>query len=208
MSGRSPAAGDYWRVLASRRMCRAFTSDPVAPADLDRVLRAAFRGPSAGNTAGLDLLVLRDATVAEYWDVTLPPEQRAGFRWPGLLAAPVLIVPVVDPAAYVERYGRPDKAATGLGSSPAAWHVPYWFVDGGAAVMAMLLSAEALGLGALFFGQFAHEEAVAARFGIPSGRRALGTLALGYPAPTGRVPSRSARGGRPDWQDHTHTDRW
>jgi nitroreductase len=195
-------------VLASRRMCRDFRDDPVPAPTLDAVLAAAFRGPSAGNTAALDLVVLSGADTARYWDVTLPADRRATFRWPGLLRAPVLVVAVVDPSAYVERYRRPDKAATGLGRSVAAWPVPYWFVDGGAAVMAMLLAAEAAGLGALLFGQFHHEAEVLAALGVPEGRRSLGTVALGVPAPAGRAPSASGRAGRPDPAAHVHRSRW
>lgn len=189
-------------------MCRDYTDEPIGGADLDLILRSAFRGPSAGNTSSLDLVVLRGDSVGEYWDVTLPADRRPTFPWPSLLRAPVLVIPVVNPGAYVERYSQADKAATGLGESVDAWPVPYWFVDGGAAVMAMLLTAESLGLGALFFGQFDHEPAVSDRFGIPSGRRSLGTLALGHPAPDGRNPSRSATRGRPDWYAHSHLGRW
>lgn len=195
-------------VLASRRMCRDFLRDEV-PADLlDRVLRAAFRGPAAGNSAALDLVVLRGSDAARYWDVTLPAPRRASFPWPGLLHAPVLVIPIVDPAAYVERYSQPDKASTGLGGGADRWPVPYWWVDGGAAVMAMLLAAEAAGLGALLFGQFDHEPAVAEAFGIPEGRRAIGTVALGWPAPGGRKPSASARRQRPDPVSRIHPGGW
>lgn len=198
----------FWRTLGSRRMCRDFEPTELSPDLVSTVARAAFRGPSAGNTAGLDLLVLTDGGVDDYWDVTLPADRRNGFRWPGLLSAPVLIIPVVDPEAYVERYGRDDKSRTGLGGSTESWPVPYWSIDGGAAVMSILLAAEALGLGALFFGQFEHESGVRDRFGIPDGRRALGTIAIGYATSKGRTPSVSAKPGRPSWTDHTFTNRW
>jgi nitroreductase len=187
-------------------MCRSFRDDPVPDDVLERVLAAAFRGPAAGNTWGIDLLVLRDAETRAYWGVTLPDPE--GFTWPGLVRAPVLVIPVVDPGAYVARYGEADKVASGLGAGEHAWTVPYWWVDGGAAVMAMLLAAEGEGLGALFFGQFEHEPAVATRFAIPEGHRSLGTIALGWPADEGRDPSRSAVRGRPDPRDFTHHGRW
>ncbi|MFZ4516760.1 MAG: nitroreductase family protein [Microthrixaceae bacterium] len=202
------ARPDLTEVLTSRRMCRDFLPEPVPPAVRERVLAAAFRGPAAGNTHALDLVVLEGDDTARYWDVTLPAPRRAAFRWPGLLLAPLLVVPYVDPAAYVERYARADKAATGLGDAAEDWPVPYWFVDGGAAVMAVLLAAEAEGLGALFFGQFGHEAAVRSALGVPDGRRALGTLALGRPAPGGRAPSRSATAGRPAAAQHLHHARW
>lgn len=173
-----------------------------------RIAAAATRAPSAGNTWALDLLVLTGDDAARYWDLTLPPARRAGFAWPGLLAAPVLLVPYVEPAAYVRRYAEGDKAATGLGDGEGRWSVPYWWVDGGAAVMAVLLAAEAEGLGALFFGQFDHEAAVTRAFGVPPDRRALGTVAVGHPRPGGRHRSDSARRGRPAAGDRLHRGRW
>lgn len=196
------------RLLARRRMCRDFRSDPVAADDLDRILAAALRAPSAGNTAALDLVVLVGAEVEDYWATTLAPDRRDGFAWPGLLAAPVLILPYVDPGAYVARYGESDKAASGLDSGEDAWPVPYWWVDGGGAVMAMLLAADSLGLGALFFGQFDHEAALARRFGVPSSERALGTIALGHPGPDAARRSASARRGRPAIDEVVHRGRW
>jgi nitroreductase len=189
-------------------MCRDFLADPVAPEVLDRILETGFHAPSAGNTAALDLLVLQGDATAAYWDLTLPPARRGGFRWPGLLRAPVLVVPYVDPDAYLSRYARVDKASRGLSASIDDWPVPYWFVDGGAAAMAVLLAAEAEGLGALLFGQFDHEPAVRDCFGVPGRLRALGTLALGWPAPGGRRPSASAARGRPSSEERIHLDRF
>jgi nitroreductase len=201
-------ATTFDRLLAQRRMCRDFTEEPVDGDELDRVLAAALRAPSAGNTAALDLVVLVGAQVDDYWATTMAPERRSGFAWPGLLSAPVLILPYVDPGAYVVRYGESDKARSGLGAGEDAWSVPYWWVDGGAAVMAMLLAADAGGLGALFFGQFDHEAALARRFGVPPTRRALGTIALGHPGPDAARRSASARRGRPSIAEVVHRGGW
>ena len=197
----TPTDGDRARtfesVLASRRMCRDFDPRPLDGSLLDPVLAAATRAPAAGNTAAIALLVLRGGDVPRYWDVTLSEQRRATFPWPGLLSAPVLVVPYVEPGRYVERYAEPDKVRSGLGEGESAWSVPYWWVDGGAAVMALLLAAEAAGLGALLFGQFEHEPAVRREFGVPESQRALGTVALGHPTLGGSRPSRSAARGRP-----------
>lgn len=199
------AAPTFADVLSRRRMCRDFLADPLPDDVVDSVASAAFRGPSAGNTPGLEIVVLRGERVGDYWDTTLEPAARTDFPWPGLLRAPVLVVPYVDPGAWVRRYAEADKAHTGLGTAEEDWSVPYWWVDGGAAVMAMLLSAEAAGIGALFFGQFDHEAAVARLLGVPSPHRALGTLALGHPRPGGRNVSASAARERPV---RVHRDRW
>ena len=147
----------------------------------------------------------RDQTAA-YWEVTLAAERRDSFPWPGLLDAPVLLVLWVDPAAYVARYGEPDKAHTGLGVGVDAWPVPYWFVDGGAAAQTVLLAASDLGLGALLFGLFEHEDAVRTRFGVPDGRRAVGTIALGHRR--AERSSQSANRRRPALDTVIHRGGW
>ena len=116
-------------VVANRRMVRAFETSPVPSDVLDRILDLARRVPAAGNTQGLDLVVLEGEQTQRYWDASLPTDRRAAFPWPRLLDAPVLIIPVSWPAAYVERYGEHDKARTGLGESEESWSVPYWYVD-------------------------------------------------------------------------------
>jgi len=188
-------------------MTRAFLPTPVESAVIDRLIDRARRAPSAGNTASTEFLVLDSpSSVSAYWDTTLSDERREVFPWPQLLDAPVLVVPFVDPSAYVARYAEPDKAHTGLGDSVGAWPVPYWFVDGGAAVMSLLLAAEAEGLGALLFGLFEHETAVRTRFGVPESLRAVGAVALGLAAPD--RPSASGARPRVDISEIVHRSSW
>jgi nitroreductase len=161
-------------ALRRRRMVRAFGADPVPPALVDRLIDLARRAPSAGHTQPWAFVVLEGAQTARLWDVTLPAGRRAGFRWQGLLDAPVVIVPLVSPAAYADRYAEPDKRATGLG--------------------------------ALLFGLFGHEAAVRASLGVPQGWRALGAVALGWPAPD--APGRSAARPRPPLESVIHRGGW
>lgn len=194
-------------VVRRRRMVRDYDARPVATDVVDRLLDAARRGPSAGNSQGLDLVVLEgpDET-ARYWDVTLADAgARARFRWQGLLRAPVLVVPVVAASAYTDRYTEADKAAAGL-TSERAWTVPYWYVDGGMGVLLLLLAAVDEGLGASFFGVFDHEAAVRSALGVPDDRRLLGAVALGHPAPG--EPGRSATRPRRSFDDVVHRGGW
>ena len=191
--------------MRARRMVRAFTDAPVADDLLEELLDLARRAPSAGNTQSLELLALRGADVSTYWEATLG-DRTDSFRWQGLLVAPVLVVPYVRPDAYAERYSESDKERTGLGAGVDAWPVPYWWVDGGAAVENLLLAAAAAGLGACFFGQFEHEAAVREAFGVPDSHRALGTVALGHPAPDERGAS-SGR-PRPPLDEIVHRGHW
>jgi len=193
-------------VLRRRRMVRNFTDDDVTEAAIDRILAAGRRAPSAGNTDGTELLLLQGDAVARYWDTTLPAPRRERFRWPGLLRAPVLVVPCTRATAYVERYAEADKARPGLGDSIDEWPVPYWHIDTGMAVMAMLLAVVDEGLGALFFGIFEHEDAVRAAFAIPETHQPIGTIAIGHPAPD--EPGRSAGRPRRDPAAVIHRGRW
>jgi nitroreductase len=193
-------------AVRRRRMVRAFADRPVDPALVDRLVDLARRAPSAGNAQPWAFVVLEGAGTARLWDVTLPAERRAGFRWAGLLSAPVVVAPLIEPAAYLRRYGEDDKAATGLGAGLDAWPVPYWWVDGGMAVHALLLGATDAGLGALFYGLFDHEAAALAALGVPEGWRALGAVALGWPAPD--EPGRSAARPRPRLSSVVHRGGW
>lgn len=198
---------DLTRLLSARHMVREYTDQPVPEALVDRLLDLARRAPSAGNTQPWSFLVLRGADVERYWATTMPdPAARSRFRWQGLLRAPVLVVPYVRPDAYAERYAEADKAATGLGAGVDSWPVPYWWVDGGAVVQNLLLAAGGAGLGACFFGQFEHEPAVRDAFDVPDDQRALGTVALGWPAPD--EPGRSAGRPRPALDQIVHRGSW
>lgn len=189
-------------------MTRAFRDTPIDPELVDRLLDLARRAPSAGNAQGLDFVVLEGDETARYWDAALPPERRARFRWQGLLTAPVLVVVYADPGAYVDRYAEPDKAATGLGRSPAAWPVPYWTVDAAFAAMVLQLAAVDAGLGVLFFGLFDRADAVAGALSVPPGREAVGTVALGWPDPDADEAGRSAGRRRRALSEVVHRSGW
>jgi nitroreductase len=195
-------------AIRRRHMVRAFARRPVPPGEVDRLLDLARRAPSAGNTQACAFVVLEGAATASLWDVTLPAERRGTFRWQGLLDAPVVVVPLVRPDAYPRRYAEPDKATTGLGDGLDAWSVPYWWVDGGMVVEALLLAVTDAGLGALFYGLFDHEGAALAALGVPEGWRALGAVALGWPEPGPAEAGRSAGRERAPLSETIHRGGW
>lgn len=184
-------------AVRRRRMVRSFDGRPVDRRDLDRILADATRAPSAGFTQGSEFVVLEGpAQTGRFWDHTLPAPERDAFRWPGLLRAPVVVLPLASRQAYLDRYREPDKAASGLADGDA-WPVPYWDVDCGFATMALLLTAVDMGLGALFFGIFRGEDALLADLGVPGTHRPIGAVALGHPAGDDRPSASLARGRRP-----------
>jgi nitroreductase len=172
-------------AVASRRMTRRFAARAVEEGLLSKVLEAARFAPAAGATAGVELLVLTDPDRRElFWKLASEQSwRRESKEAPGLLAAPVIIVPVADPAAYVARYGEDDKSASLLaGRAAMNWPVPYWIVDDAFVSMLLLLAAHDAGLGALFFQLHAPQESVLAGLGVPGGRVTIGAIALGHRA--------------------------
>ncbi|HEX7444674.1 MAG TPA: nitroreductase family protein [Acidimicrobiales bacterium] len=198
-------------AIRLRRMVRAFEPRALPAGTLDRILELGLHAPSAGFSQGWAFVVLEgpDQT-SRYWDVTLPSSERDRFPWPGLLDAPVLVIPLAHAQAYVDRYAEADKAGTGLGRAADDWPVPYWLVDTAMSSMLMLLGAVDEGLGALFFGIFDHEAELMADLGVPEGYRPIGTIAIGYGGEgTGADrPSRSLDRGRRPLAEVVHRGGW
>ena len=109
---------EFEQAVRRRRMVRSFTSEPVEPGMVDEICDLARRAPTAGNTAGIEFLVLEGSDTAAYWDVTLPRSGATASSGPACwLPDPGRgLVPIV--AGYLSRYGEPDKRHTGLGASP------------------------------------------------------------------------------------------
>jgi nitroreductase len=194
-------------AVLRRRMTRNFTAEPLAPGVLDRLMAGAMRAPSAGNTQGREFVVLEGpAETARYWEATTDPAWRSrSRRFVGLSRAPVVVVPFVDPAAYVARYREPDKARPD--GEAVEWVVPYWYVDAAFAVMTMLLGAADSGLGAAFLGNFRSEEALRSALGVPDHLRWFGAVLLGEAA-VPDPPSASAARRRRTIEDSVHRGRW
>ncbi|HEY7948053.1 MAG TPA: nitroreductase family protein [Acidimicrobiales bacterium] len=195
-------------ALRRRRMVRSFSGRAVPEPVLERILDGAMTAPSAGNTGGFDLVVLvGPSETGLFWEATTTSEWRAGSRrWPGLQKAPVAVSLFAHGDAYAERYGGPDKEASGLGRTEA-WPVPYWFVDTGFAALLLLLGAVDAGLGASFMGNFRGEEELARVLGVPGDRRYLGTVLMGEPGGDD-PPSPSLARGRRRAGEVVHRGRW
>ncbi len=178
-------------------MVRAYRPDRQVPdAVVDRLLDHAVRAPSAGFSQGWDFVVLRtEDDRARFWAATTGAGREPDAWLRGMTSAPLLVLCLADKDAYLDRYAEPDKGWTDRDET--RWPVPYWDVDTGMAALLMLLTAVDEGLGACFFGvpPDAHD-AVRAAFGVPAGRRLVGVVSVGEPAPDRRSPS-LRRGRRP-----------
>lgn len=196
---------DFSDVVRRRRMVRDYQDRPVGRQVLDAILGTATRAPSAGFTQGWSFVVLEGPDTERFWRHTLPAAERPSFRWPGLLRAPVLVLPLASRQAYLDRYAEPDKGWTDR--DPARWPVPYWHVDVGMASLLMLLTAVDAGLGALFFGVPQDRWAdLGPALDVPEAYTAVGAIALGYAAPD--EPSPSLKRGRRPMEQVVHRGRF
>lgn len=198
---------EFAEAVRHRRMVRRFDQRRVPPDVLDRILDTGRRAPSAGFSQGLEMLVLdTPQTVAEFWAITRDPE----FPWDDediAVGPPVLVLPIPDPARYLDRYSQPDKIAFGLDDA-ARWPVKFWDIDAAMSSMLILLAAVDAGLGAWYFGINHAERELLDHFGVPAGLRPIGIIGLGYraadEAPSG---SGSSRRRRP-FEEQVHRNRW
>jgi nitroreductase len=196
---------EFRDVVRRRHMTRSFETRPLPPDLLRRILDAGRRAPSAGFTQGVTLLVLATpADTQRFWAHVGMADPTPGGRWHRLRGAPVIVLPVANRQAYMDRYAQADKA-TDATVGPDGWTVPYWQIDAAFATMAMLLAATDDGVGALFFAITNGLPAMCAALGLPAEATPIGALALGYPAASD-VPAPSVAGGRRE--DVIHWGRW
>ncbi len=196
---------EFEELLKHRRMVRHYAPEPVDERRLERILQAARRGPSAGFTQGQSFVVVTDpARRAEIAEIAVEPAYvKRGFD-PWLSSAPVHVVLCVSEQAYHRRYREPDKLA---GGAERPWPVPYWYVDGGCALMLLLLAAADEGLAAGFLDLDAEGYgALKHLLGIPEEVQPIGLVTIGVPAPDRRSGS-LARGHKPE-AEVVHRERW
>ena len=196
-------------AVRRRRMVRSFSDTPMSTEVLRDILDLTVRSPSAGNTAGVDAVVLEgpDET-ATFWQATTTPDWRdRSRRWPGMARAPVVVVFFAHPVAYADRYAEPDKAGARNPVEVADWPVPYWFVDGAFAALLMLLATVDTGLGACFLGNFRGEHELRVALGVPADRRYVGAVLIGEPDGLD-PPSASLARGRRTATDVFHRGHW
>ena len=100
---------EFFDVALRRRMTRRFDPRPIPRNVLARIVATAASAPSAGKTDGVELLVLESPDRrALFWELASDPVWRENSpESAGLLVAPVIIVPVADPVAYVAALRAP-----------------------------------------------------------------------------------------------------
>jgi nitroreductase len=192
---------EFQEVVRRRRMIRSYDPNrPVDPAVVDRLLANAMCAPSAGFSQGWAFLVLdQPDDVSRFWRATTTEKGDVRDTWlRGMMAAPLIVVPLSCKEAYLDRYAEEDKGWTDRDEQ--RWPAPYWDIDTGMAALLILQTAVDAGLGACFFGlppdridtfrQAFHVPAVYAPIGaITVGHRTRDPGSTGSPA---RRPRRTA----------------
>jgi nitroreductase len=193
---------EFSEVIRRRRMVRDYTDQPISLEVTEKILASALRAPSAGFSQGWAFLALTE------------PEDRARFwetypiqKFETMPNAPLIVVPLSNKSAYLDRYAQPDKGWTDR--SEAHWPAPYWDIDTGMAALLMLLTAVDEGLGACFIGITPeYITPFRAAFGVPEEYNPIGAVTVGYRAaglaPQGSAVTRRRRGA----QDVIHRGQW
>jgi nitroreductase len=197
---------EFQDVVDRRRMVRNYTAEAVATTTIDRMLSNAIHAPSAGFSQGWGFLVLDDAAdVERFWTSTTEPGDGDDDWSRGMKRAPVIVVPLSNKSAYLDRYAAPDKGWTDR--DEGRWPVPYWHIDTGMAALLMLQTVVDEGLAGCFFGiPPARIQAFRDAFEIPKEFTPIGAITVGHPAPDRRSPS--LRRGRRGLDDVMHRSRW
>ncbi len=168
----------FYDLLKSRRSVRSYTGERAPRETLERIARAARRGPNAGYSQGLRVLVVDDPeTIDGLVGDDADERSRAWFT----NAAAHLFV-LTREQDYHERYTQPDKLAV-TGGTEIVWPVPFWHVDAGAAMMLVMLAALEEGLGAGVYGVTVEDDTrVRQLLAIPDDLTIVVGLTVGHPA--------------------------
>jgi FMN reductase [NAD(P)H] len=173
-----PELGSFYEVLKDRRAVRSYTGERVPRETLERLTRAARRGPNAGYSQGLRLLVVDEPEAIETlagWQ-----EEERSQAWFRSAAAHILVL--TREQDYHDRYTQPDKLAI-TGGVEVVWPVPFWHVDAGAALMLLWLAALEEGLGAAVYGVPMEEDARWRELlAIPDDLTIVTGVTVGHPA--------------------------
>ena len=201
---------DFADVLKQRRSVRAYDGRPVPRDTLERITNAAVvRAPTAGFSQGLRLVVVTDPATRKEIAIAASEEELAAQGRPRWKAdAPVHVVVLTREADYHERYQQPDKLKI-TGGTELEWPAPYWYVDAGAAVMALMFAAIDEGLATAIFG-VTDVPALRSALDLPDDLHFVAVVTMGYPAEADE-PSKGASVSsqrRKRRGDVVHWERW
>ncbi|MCF7876196.1 nitroreductase family protein [Candidatus Bipolaricaulota bacterium] len=156
---------NFFDLIKKRSSIRAYKERPVSEEQVEKLLNAANSAPSAGNLQSYKILVIRSEEVREKL-------VKAAHGQKFLSQAPVVFAFLQDKERSRDKYG--DRGEF------------YSLQDGTIAATYLQLAAVELGLGSCWIGAFDDEAVIDA---LPSSKRPLALLPVGYPARTSRNDS-------------------
>jgi nitroreductase len=174
---------DTWDAIRARRNVRSFTDEPVAEAELERVVEAAWRTPSASNRQLWSFVLCTDPAVLNGLSQTWQ-----GASWIGNAPAAVALLNPKDP--------------DGDGNARRREVMQY---DLGQVTMSIMLAAADLGLGSGQAGVMDQDKAREA-LGFPDDWHCGWVVALGHPADRPLRPI--VRPNRKPIDEVVHRNRW
>jgi nitroreductase len=170
---------ETWDAIRARRNVRTYQDRPIPAGDLDRILEAGRRSPSASNRQPWDFVLVTDRSqLQELTTVWTGARHLAG-------AAAAVVMTLRQPGE--ERYITIDR------------------YDLGQATMAMMLAATDRGIGS-GHSAIGDQEACRRILGIPDDRICAYMLAVGYPADRPLKPI--ARPDRRPFDEVVHRGHW
>lgn len=172
-----PAA---WRSMAARGSCRQYSDRPVDDRLIDLLAALALSAPSKSDLQQRDIVVVRNAALRRQLNGLLADQ-------PWTAGAPVLLV-------FCGNNRRQRLLHEWRGRPFANDHLDAFFnaaVDAGIALSALVLAAEAAGLGCCPISAIRNEaEAVSRLLGLPDWVFPVAGLGLGWPAEAPKVSLR------------------
>jgi len=195
---------EFQTVVNHRRMIRNYDPDRRIPQEIvDRLVHNGLRAPSAGFSQGTGFLVLNTSEDIARFRTSVIPDEGAEKWYAAQTKAPLIIVPLSNKDAYLDRYALPDKGFTDR--SDAWWPSPYWDIDAGMAALLILLTAVDEELGACFFGMSIETiDSFRDAFGIPPELYPIGAISIGY----SDEPPRDLKDRRRNIADVVRFSRW
>ncbi len=160
---------DFFNLIASRQSIRAFTDQPVSAEDLQCILQAINRAPSAGNRQAFEVYLVREPG-------RLLDLMHAANEQEFVGQAPVVLVFCIHPELNADRYGQRGERLYAIQDATIA------------CTFAMLAAAE-LGLSTVWVGAFS-DEPVRSVIRAPEGQRPVAILPIGYAAERPRIRER------------------
>ena len=175
-------------IIQGRRSVRSYENRPVSDEDLAELLDAVRWAPSWANTQCWEVVVVKDETVKQHLQASLPPKGNPAAK--AMVQAPVVIAMCAK------------TRASGFFKDQASTKYGEWMMyDLGLATQNLCLTAHDLGLGTVVVGLFDHEKAADA-LAVPAGYELVALIPIGYPAKESSAPKRR------EVTDFTHYDRW